>query len=320
MKKNLNIITLFFLLGCLLLPGYSFAFEKSKIDILPQNDFVVEPGKTEVFLNPGESIVKNIIVTNRIDRKVKFKLSTEDFVGTDDPTQPLVLLGDDNSPFSLKDFIVPEITEFELEFGERIVIPVNISVPANAEPSGYYGALIVSNDPSVQKGASSNEIEGKTRIVSRIGSLFLLKINGKGKEEGSIEDFKIIGPSKMFYEKRPEGFEIAFKNSGNVHLVPYGTISIRNLFGTTVKTLPVDAYFVLPDSIRYREVKWDEGFSIGRYTANLSLNKGYATEYENDKLAFWVLPWKILLIIFIGILLIVAILYYFLTRFELRKK
>ena len=124
----------------------------------------------------------------------------------------------------------------------------------------------------------------------------------------------------MFYEKRPEGFEIAFKNSGNVHLVPYGTISIRNLFGTTVKTLPVDAYFVLPDSIRYREVKWDEGFSIGRYTANLSLNKGYATEYENDKLAFWVLPWKILLIIFIGILLIVAILYYFLTRFELRKK
>lgn len=320
MKKHFNIITLFFLLGCLVVPRYSFAFQKSKIDILPQNDFVVEPGKTEVFINKGESTVKNIIVTNRINKKVKFKLSTEDFIGTNDPKQPLVLLGDDNSPYSLKDFIIPEITEFELELGERIVIPITISIPANAEPSGHYGALVVSNDPSIQEGASSKEVEGKTRIVSRIGSLFLLKINGQGKEEGSVEDFKVIGPSKAFYDKRPNGFEIAFKNSGNVHLVPYGTITIRNLFGSLVKTLPVDAYFVLPDSIRYREVMWSDGFSIGRYTANLSLNKGYGTQYENIELAFWVLPWKILLIVFVGVLLIVATLYYLLTRFELRKK
>jgi len=320
MKKSLHIITLFFLLGCLVSPGYSFAFQKTKIDILPQNDFVVEPGKTEVFLNPGESVVKSIIVTNRVDRIVKFKLSTEDFVGTNDPAQPLVLLGDTNSPYSLKDFIVPEIKEFELALGERIVIPVTISVPKNAEPRGYYGALIVSNEPSVTSEAASTEVQGKTKIVSRIGSLFLLKINGEGKEEGSVTDFKIIGPQKLFYEKRPEGFEIAFKNTGNVHLVPYGTITIRNLFGTAIKTLPVDAYFALPDSTRYRDVKWETGFSLGRYTATLSLNKGYGNENANVKLAFWVLPWKILLVIFIGLALLVAVGYYLLTRFELRKK
>ncbi|MFA6000426.1 MAG: hypothetical protein WC783_05670, partial [Candidatus Paceibacterota bacterium] len=204
--------------------------------------------------------------------------------------------------------------------GEKITIPVTVSIPTNAEPRGYYGALIVSNDPSQQDGFNSKEVEGKTRIISRIGSLFLLKINGEGKEEGEVKDFKIIGPKKLFYEERPQGFEIAYKNTGNVHLVPYGTIAIKNIFGKVVSTLPVDAYFVLPDSTRYREINWTSGFGLGRYTAQLSLNKGYGDQYEYLNLSFWVLPWKTLLMIFFALTAVVAALYYFFTRFELRKK
>lgn len=320
MKKILYLIILFIISGAIITPEYSLAFEKSKVEMIPQNDFVVEPGKTEVFLNPGENMVKNITITNRINKTVRFKLTTEDFVGTDDPKQPVVLMGDDHSPYSLKDFIVPEIKEFSLELGEKIVIPVTISVPLNAEPRGYYGALIISNDPDILLNADGTEVQGQTRVISRIGSLFLLKINGEGKEEGKVEDFKIIGPEQLFYNERPVGFEIAYKNTGNVHLVPYGTVAIKNIFGKVTSTLPVDAYFVLPDSIRYREVNWTEGFSLGRYTANLSLYKGYNNEYENVSIAFWVLPWKILLIGFVSLAIIVALVYYFLTRFELRKK
>jgi len=302
------------------LPRYSEAYTKTKTDVAAQNDFVVEPGKTEIFINPGESMVKNISITNRVNRIVKFKLSAEDFIGTDNPKEPLVLLGDINSPYSLKDFIIPEIKEFSLEFGEKITIPVTVSVPSNAEPKGYYGALIVSNNPEKLEGENSKETEGKTRIISRIGSLFLLRISGEGIEEGNIEDFKIIGPAQMFYSQRPSGFEIAYKNTGNVHLVPYGTITIKNIFGQVINTLPVDAYFVLPDSTRYREINWSDGFSVGRYTANLSLYRGYNNEFTEDKLAFWVIPWKILIPVFAGIILIVSFFYYILTRFELRKK
>lgn len=318
MKKiTYSIVIMSIVIGGFSLPKYSEAYTKTKVDVTVQNDFVVEPGKTEIFLNPGESIIKNISVTNRVEKTINFKLSTEDFIGTNDSKQPLMLLGDANSPYSLKDFIVPEIKEFSLEFGEKIVIPVNISVPQNAEPRGYYGALIISNNPDKPSGAST---ESQTRIVSRIGSLFLLKINGEGKEEGNIEDFKVIGPTQIFYSKRPSGFEIAFKNTGNVHLVPYGTITIKNVFGQIINVLPVDAYFVLPDSIRYREVNWSSGFSVGRYTANLSLYKGYNNEYTEAKLVFWIIPWKILVPTFAGIIIIVAFFYYILTRFELRKK
>ncbi|MDD3972280.1 MAG: hypothetical protein PHC31_10245, partial [Clostridia bacterium] len=173
---------IFILLGFFILPGLSLAYQKTQLDLEPQNDFVVEPGKTEIFLNKGESVVKNIIITNRINRQVSFRLSTEDLVGTTDPSQPVILMGDTDGPYSLRDFIEPEIYEFQLDLGERIIIPVKVSVPEDAEPRGYYGALIVSSESEQREnGEEASGAQGKTKIISRIGSLFLVKINGQGK-------------------------------------------------------------------------------------------------------------------------------------------
>lgn len=294
----------------------SFAYEKTKIDLVPQNDFVVEPGKTEIFINPGETVTKNITITSRIDKEVKFKLNTEDMMGTNDSQSPIKLLGDEVGPYSVKNFIKPEITEFSLSLGEKIVIPVEVSVPIDAEPRGFYGALIVSNEPDVLE----NGQEGGARLVSRIGALFLIRINGEGIESGTLEDFKIIGPKKAFYEKNPSGFEISFKNDGNVHLVPYGKITVTNLLGKDVSVIPVDAYFSLPDSIRYREVFWEKGIGLGRYKANLSLFPGFGNENQEGSVSFWVIPWKILAVTFVGLVIIISLIYYVLTRFELKKK
>ena len=324
-KININILKTYFtiiILGIFIFPGLSLAYQKTQLDIEFQNDFVVEPGKTEIFLNKGESVVKNIIVTNRIRRQVSFRLSTEDLVGTTDPSQPVILMGDTDGPYSLRDFIEPEIYEFILEPGERIIIPVKVSIPIDAEPRGYYGALIVSSESDLDENdKEASGAQGKTKIISRIGSLFLVKINGQGKEEGRLEDFKISGPLQKFYSSAPESFEIAYENTGNVHLVPYGKISINNLIGRTIDQIAVDAYFVLPDSIRYREVFWqDAGFMLGRYKAELSLYKGYNNEYESAEVVFWVLPWKVVVPVFIGLVLLISIVYYVLTRFEIKKK
>jgi len=321
-KNNIKKITFgaIFLLAVFSIVGVALAFEKTKIDLPAQNDFVVEPGKTEIFLNPGEVVTKNITITNRIGKNVKFKLTTEDMIGTSDSLSPIKLLGDEKGPYSVKNFIEPEISEFSLDLGEKIVIPVKVSVPLDAEPRGYYGALIVSNEPEILGETQSKETEGKARLVSRIGSLFFLRINGEGKEAGTLEDFKIIGPSKSFYQNRPKGFEISFKNTGNVHLVPHGKVTIRNIFGKSVGEIPVDAYFSLPDSIRYREVFWTEGTGLGRYTAHLSLFPGFGNENQESSVAFWIIPWKILVATFVGLVILISFVYYILTRFELKKK
>lgn len=319
MKKTFASILITSMVCVLFFPLGANAFEKNKIDTTVHDDFVVEPGKTEINLDPGESVVKNIKITNRIDHAVKFKLSTEDFIGSDDPDETVVLLGDQQSPYTLKNFIKPEISEFSLDFGEQITIPVKISVPLNSEPRGYYGALIISNEPDKETD-SQLEQSSQTRIVSRIGSLFLVKVNGEGKQEGVVTSFKLIGPKKSIYEKNPQGFELAFKNTGSVHLVPYGTITVKNILGRTTSVVPVDAFFALPQATRYREILWNSGFGFGRYTATLSLFKGYDNQYAEAKLAFWVLPWKMFVAVFVVVLLVVAIIYYVWTRFEIKRK
>ena len=301
--------------------GISLAFEKSKMNLSAENDFLIEPGKTEIFANPGETITKSISITSRIDKTTKFKLTTEDMVGTNDANTPVKLLGDEAGPYTVKDLIKPEISEFSLDLGEKITIPITVTVPINAEPRGYYGALIVSNEPEIL-GDTANPIntEGQARLISRIGSLFFLRINGEGKEGGSLDSFKISGPSKAFYENRPSGFEIGFKNTGNVHLVPHGKVIIKNILGKDVGEINVDAYFSLPDSIRYREVLWSPGTGLGRYTANLSLYPGFGNENQEASISFWIIPWKILIITFVGLIILISLIYYVLTRFELKKK
>jgi hypothetical protein len=306
-----------FLLAAFMGVSASADVVRTQLTVDNTNDFVVEPGKTEIFLNPGESIKKNITVTNRVNKKVTFKIVIEDFVGTEDSNNPVKLLGDEVGPYSLKNLVKPEISEFTLNFGEKISIPVQVSIPETAEPRGYYGAIVVSNQPSADAGGQVDPgTEGKSKLISRIGSLLLVRVNGLGKESGQLEDLKLIGPKKLFYEGRPEGFEILFRNDGNVHLVPSGTITIKNLLGKVVDELPVDGYFALPDSLRYREVRWNDGFSFGRYTAKVSLYRGYGNESDTDTVSFWILPWKILLSIFA----VLAILFLIFRKFEFKRK
>lgn len=282
-----------------------------------KNDFVLEPGKMEMFVDPGQKIVKYISVTSRINKKTDFAITTEDFIGSRDENSPVLLLGADKSPYSFKDSLKPAVSEFSLDFGDRITVPVTIDVPANAQPGGYYASVIVSNNPSVLSGSSTT---GTARVISRVGVLFFVRVNGVANESGYVEDFRLLD-SRAIYSTSPSPFQILFNNTGTVHLAPYGTISITNMFGSKIAMLPVDAYFSMPDSLRYRDVAWnDSGFRLGRYKATLELHRGYGDLIDTKVIAFWIIPWKIIIPVIVGIFLIVGLAYIFLSRFELRRK
>ena len=126
------------------LSNQAAAIEIKDASVEIRNDFVLEPAKNEIFLQPGEKTTKTISVVNRTDTELEFKIEIEDFVGSRDPRQAVVLLGDKRGPYSLKDFITPEVSSFKLKSKQRAILKVNIAVPADAEPRGMYGSLLVS--------------------------------------------------------------------------------------------------------------------------------------------------------------------------------
>lgn len=319
-KKNKNNFYLSIFFVTFFLFGF-FLFSNAQVSNTSayKNDFVLEPGKVEVFANPGESVRKSITVTNRASTVVSFKIEVEDFIGSTEENMPVILLGEEKSPYSFKDNVVPDVSVFSLEPNTSITVPITITIPDNAQPGGLYTSVLVSNQPSVDLQTNASGAEGKTKIISRVGTLFFIRVNGVAKESGELEDFIITKPTKKFPDTYK--FNILFKNDGNVHLVPYGWITVRNIFGKDIGKIPVDAYFAMPKSIRYREIQWNKPPSFGRFVATVDLNRGYGSDLIDTKtVSFWIIPWKVALIAIIILLTIFFGLYSFFKKFKLVAK
>ncbi len=287
-------------------------------DTKVEGDVILGPTKTEFFLDPGEIATKEIMITNRTGQTLRFQVEIEDFMGSRDPGQSVVLLGSQKGPYSLKDWLTPEILEFTLEHGQRIHLPVKISIPQDAEPGGHYGVVFAAVLPpelttEEQKEAAKSQIG----IVSRAGSLFFVKVKGDVAEEGYL---KSLEANKKYYEKGPIDFQLLFENNGSIHLVPYGVIEIFNILGEKIDEIEIEPYFAMPDSLRLKEVSWNKGLLFGKYTALASINRGYQDIIDQKKVEFWVIPWKLVLTGMVGLFLIIFLLRFLFTKFEIRKK
>jgi hypothetical protein len=283
------------------------------------NDFVIGPGRFELALEPGQSRTVELVVSNRMGVEKVFSFETEDAKGTVDGSQPLVLLGDDRGPYTIKDYISVPYNNFTLKHAERARIPVTVSIPADADPGGRYGSLLISIVSDRKELNAAGAAAPASVLVSRIGTLFFISAPGTTKAAGETLDFATVNNQSVFTDS-PIPMSVVFENTGDVHLNPYGEIRITNLLGDEVGFVELAPWFVLPNAIRNRVVDWDRELLIGRYTAIAQINRGYDDIIDTQTIVFWVLPWKILLPIFIALFLIFAAIRYIATRFEFKRK
>ena len=284
-----------------------------KIDV---GDFVVGPGRTEIEINPGETIIQEVIVTNRISDNRTFKLEIEDITGSADGSSAVSLTGDKDGPYSIRDYISFPEDSFVLELGERARIPVSITIPPGTEPGGYYGSVLVS---TVQNEATGVVSAPRSPVIARVGSLFFIRVRGEAITGGETVSVSLIN-KKIAYESGPIELGILYENTGSVHVNPYGLLSITNMFGEEVGFVELEPWFVLPKSLRVREVTWDREFLLGRYTVTAKINRGYENVVDEVSVSFWVLPWKIVGTVFLILFIIIFSMRAFFRKFEFKRK
>lgn len=326
--KNIIRFTIRLSLGVSLFTGIFYASVASaapySVEILPDksvfNDFVVGPGKYEARLKPGESKVVNIIVTNRLGKDKTFQIQTEDFKGTRDLDRPVRLLDGERGPYSLKDYLRIASTTFMIGNAERVTIPVLISIPTDAQPGGLYGSIVIGTVTSAAeqtpKGGSS---AGISPVITRIGSLFFIRVEGDVKEDLQFKEFSLRN-HKNILSSGPIDFQLLYENNGTVHENPYGIIRVKNLFNTEIIKIEVEPWFILPDSLREREVSWNAPFLFGRYVATAEINRGYKNIIDTREIVFWVIPWKVIALVFIGIMLIVFVFRWLASKISITVK
>ncbi|HSH18297.1 MAG TPA: DUF916 domain-containing protein [Candidatus Saccharimonadales bacterium] len=255
----------------------------------------ISPPSYELSANPGDTITNTIRVDNLIDQAQEVTVSPRNFTALGEEGQ--VNLTEEDSTYSLAKWITIAPAKGSVAPKESQEFTYTIKVPANAEPGGRFGSIVFKTTARPLQGQSG------VAVGQEIGSLLFLKIAGNVQEKSSVADFKA---ARAINEYKPVPFEVRVKNEGNVHLRPKGTVTITNIFGKKVATVPLESRNVLPDAVRKMTAEWKDGGRLifGRYTATVSVVYGSDNQIATASTTFWGFPYTIMLVILGALILL----------------
>lgn len=259
------------------------------------DSITLTPPRFELIGNPGDTISEKIRVNNSSDVDITYQVTIQDFRASgDEGSVDFVDPSISNNSFSLARWMTFEPSQFTVPAGQESIVNFTIRIPKNGEPGGHYGSVLVTRPGTTVPGGAS--------VSSTVASLILLRVSGETTEKLSLESF---AADNGFQQYGPVNFNMRFKNDGNVHVAPTGTIVITNIFGKKVKEIPVTPTNVLPGAERVVKANWDTVHMVGRYTASLVLSYGQGKQSIAASTSFIVFPiWLMVVII-----LLIAFLY-----------
>ena len=279
-----SFLFLFFLLGSLFI---KFGLAK---DVVSAQSLEVSPPSQEVKVDPGQQITVKAKIRNKSFSAINIKVRIEDFTATGQDGQVALL---EKETESLKQWSLLSAEFFNLKPNEQKEVAALISVP-EAAAGGHYGSFVFS--------VVGDEPEpGTASLAQEVASLFLMKVSGEIKEDLVLVDFKIPG----FLEFGKVPMELKFKNSGNVHIKPFGLVNVRNIFGKTVKDVVVKGETnIFPGATRIVRASMEKDFMFGLYTAEALMNYGAKNESLSSTVKFFVFPVRIVLAVLVVLFII----------------
>jgi len=284
----------------------------------------VSPSPLVDTIVPGVTTTTQITVLNVSSATENLKITTGSFLYNSGSGSIKI---NSNTPPQIAQYITYSNPEFSLTPGQSIPESITITVPKNAGFSYSFVFLIKKQQTvTATSGAAYN---------AAIAIFALINVNRPGaKASLSVINFST---NKHIYEYLPVNFKTSIYNNGNTIISPYGNVYVQRDKSsvTPISTLtfnPNNSY-ILPSTTRSLSNSWVTGFPvpnsvtsssgvqsvklswewsklndlrIGEYTAKLVAvyNNGYNEVPITRTITFWVIPWVILIIIFVAAVII----------------
>lgn len=270
------------------------------------NGIKISPVHSDLTIKPGSSVTVDVYVTNVTAQTATYQIVGNDFIASGDESgNPALILEPDKSApaHGLKQFIAP-ISNITVKPNEQKDVKVIVSIPANAPPGGYYGAIrVLPADVDLKNNTLS--------LSASVASLILVRVPGDLKEQVSIASLDARVDDhvhSIFTSKKGINGVIRFQNEGNVQEQPFGKLTVKDIRGKIVYSAEVNDTDprgnVLPDSIRKFSVPLKNLSSLGKYT--MEGNFGYASgQTLSASSTFYVIPIPVIVITLILLVLII---------------
>lgn len=278
-----------------------FAF--IKLPVQAQSSLGISAIPPRVFVDdatPGSVITKTIKVRNESAQTQVITVSTKDFIVQDNEGTPIFLddtIGPDQNRWAASLWLQVSPTSIKLEGGETKSLVLTAIIPDDATPGGHYAAIFYTPD-------TNSTISGTgSAITTNVGSLVYISVPGDIQQNARIEKF--TAPS--FSEFGPIDFNSTIQNLSDIHITPVGSITIKNWLGGKTADLPLETLNIFPQTSRDYQNTLDRKWLFGRYQAQLTAAYGTTGQALLATLYFWVIPWRLLILIAVAIIIIIAL-------------
>lgn len=270
------------------------------------NTLKVSPVRTDVEIKAGSSAEVPITITNLTDSEVLVAPIENDFVQGDENGTPSIILDEDEfaPTHSLKRFMAP-LGNVTVPANGSTVVRVKITVPADAQAGGYFGALRFA--PTTPDGG------GQVNLSASVASLILLTVPGPVTEKLNLTDFSLQQGTKAGTDFRtPNDLKVAFRfeNKGNIQQGPFGKISVTQgdkLVYDYDFNLETPREVILPDGARKWEVPLKDIGDFGYYTVQATFTYGSTNKTIEVERSFWVVPTAYIIGAIIGVVLLIGL-------------
>ena len=283
--------------------------------------------------NPGTTVTTDIRIRNEGTEAETLKTGLMKFGAEGEEGSPALIEREAGDAYF--DWATVSPSEFVIQPNEYKTVRMTIDVPKEAAFAYYYAVTF-------SRSSDEKPVKGQA-VKGSIATLVLLEANVPGaKRELQVVEFV---SEKKLYEFLPATFKIKIRNTGNVHAIPHGDLSI-NQGDKELARMQINpqAGYILPQSNRVFTVTWEDGFPryiakeedgkvlvgddgkikqqletdwsqagkfrFGEYTANLLMvyDDGARDVPVESAVKFHVIPWKILLaVILVAALIVYAI-------------
>lgn len=274
------------------------------------NGFRISPVRSELTIEKGKSEVITLTLENPADAPTTARAIINDFVASDkEDGEPRLILDDTTeAPKNSFKSLVQPVDDVPLGAKEKKEVSVTVRVPENANAGGYYGAVRFAP-------VSQESGPGNVGLTASVGTIVLVRVPGNLTERLDLLELTAgqNSKAKSFITSGEVSVITRLKNEGDIHVKPFGKITVKNMFGKIVyegefnvgDTEDARAN-ILPGSTRRFENALGNKSLLGRYTieANLGFSQG-SGDLISAKTSFWYMPaWALVALLLIVVALI----------------
>ena len=274
----------------------------------------VSPSSKPLTLEPGDIYKDEIVFWNLSEDTITYRVLTRGFKQVDNMPGTAVVMTeeeDEKALYSASSWFNLETDEIELVPNKNIKVKYTITVPDDVTEGEYNAEIFLLSE--------TNDSEGEGTVASTVlgsGVPFLIKIGDDYVENAELLVFRA---DKKIYEFPNVKFSTQISNLGNTHISPVGEISITNIFDQEVARIKFNGNnqsLLRETTGTYEDVWYDDSFlseeneiMFGPMKANLvatyrTISPGFSPLLAET--TFWIIPWKIIAGILLGIILIVV--------------